>query len=309
MRDLNAIPLPELFVALTRFADVPALFAMAKREELGDAGCDVTSEALIPVELEGKASYVARRAGVVAGLAALHYVIEAFGPECRFDVSALDGDHVTPGAIVARIHGPMRQILAVERTSLNLLSQLSGIATKTAEYVRLAEASSPTHVPKICDTRKTTPGLRALEKYAVRCGGGWLHRCGLHDAMLIKDNHLAALANCDDFKSLAEHIGQVRAQHSLRFVELEVDSMEQFDRALAVAPGVLDMILLDNMSPELMRDAVQRRNQTAPGVKLEASGNVSTSTIGAIAASGVDRISVGALTHSAPALDFGLDMA
>lgn len=308
MRDLNTIPLPELFVELTRAGDVRELIAMARREDLGEPARDVTSDSIIPASATGVGAFTARRPGVVAGLVALHYVVEAFGPRCELELEALDGDHVGPGAVAARLRGPLREMLAIERTALNLLCRLSGIATLTAECVRLAEAASPSHAPRICDTRKTTPGLRALEKYAVRCGGGWLHRLGLHDAMLIKDNHLAALGDGDVFAKLAEPIRAARESIALRFVELEVDSLDQLERALRLAPGLIDIILLDNMTPEQMRDAVAFRDRAGSKIQLEASGGVSLKTIGAIAASGVDRISVGALTHSAPALDFGLDL-
>lgn len=308
MRDLNAIPLPELLIELTRGADLRTLLEIARREDLGDPPVDVTSEALIRVDATGSAVFAARRPGVVAGLGALHFVVEVFAPDCTLEIEALDGDHVSPGAEVATLSGPLRQVLATERTALNLLCRLSGVATMTAEYVRLVEASSPTHAPKICDTRKTTPGWRALEKYAVRCGGGWLHRCGLHDAMLIKDNHLAALRDGNVFERLALILREARAQRDLRFVELEVDSLDQFERALGALDGLIDLILLDNMSPDQMRDAVALRNRRKSRTRLEASGGVALKTVGAIAASGVDRISVGALTHSAPALDFGLDL-
>jgi nicotinate-nucleotide pyrophosphorylase (carboxylating) len=193
----------------------------------------------------------------------------------------------------------MRSILSGERTALNFLQRLSGIATLTRRFVAVV-ADLPC---KILDTRKTTPGWRLLEKYAVRCGGGNNHRMGLSDAILIKDNHLAAIGPQPD--AVAHAVKRARAKYANGFpVEVEVDDVKQFDVAIASGP---DIILLDNMALDQMREAVRRRNELAPGIVLEASGGVSLSTVRAIAETGVDRISVGALTHSAVALDIALD--
>ena len=206
---------------------------------------------------------------------------------------------MAPGAVLAVVSGRMRSILTGERTALNFLQRLSGVATATARYVQ-AVAGLPCQV---LDTRKTTPGWRLLEKYAVRCGGGHNHRMGLGDGVLIKDNHLAAVGG--GAAAVAEAVRRAREKYGSRFpLEIEVDDLTQFDAALAARP---DIVLLDNMKPDLMREAVRRRNATAPGVLLEASGGVTLATLRAIAESGVDRVSVGALTHSAPALDIALD--
>ncbi len=211
----------------------------------------------------------------------------------------VDGDCVVSGDEIASVAGPMRAILAMERTALNFLQRLSGVATLTARFV--AEVAGTGAV--ILDTRKTTPGWRALEKYAVRCGGGRNHRLGLYDAVLIKDNHLAWLAHQGD--PIVSAIASARAHAPPgTVVEVEVDSLDQLDRALECRP---DVILVDNFGPDSLAEAVRRRDALAPGVLLEASGGVTLQSVRALAETGVDRISVGALTHSAPALDVGLD--
>jgi nicotinate-nucleotide pyrophosphorylase (carboxylating) len=210
-----------------------------------------------------------------------------------------DGAVVAAGARLAIVSGRMRSILTGERTALNFLQRLSGVATLTRKYVSVV-ADLPC---KVLDTRKTTPGWRLLEKYAVRCGGGHNHRMGLGDGILIKDNHLAAIGPQPG--AVAEAVKRARQKYDKRFpLEIEVDNLAQLDIALATDP---DIVLLDNMPPDQMREAVWRRNATNPSVLLEASGGVNLSTIRAIGETGVDRISVGALTHSAVALDIALD--
>ena len=208
---------------------------------------------------------------------------------------------VGPGAEIATISGRMRDLLGFERIALNFLQRLSGIATLTSRFVESVEGTKAI----ILSTRKTTPGWRALEKYAVRCGGGRNHRLGLHDAVLIKDNHLAWRAFLGDGDPIRGAIAAAR-EHAPRadFIEVEVDSLEQFDRALECQP---DIILIDNLGPEPLAEAVRRRNERDPGILLEASGGITLETVAALAGTGVDRISIGALTHSAPALDIGLD--
>ena len=205
---------------------------------------------------------------------------------------------------LATLEGPFASILAHERTVLNFLTLLSGNATLAARFVDAVRGTRAA----ICDTRKTVPGLRTLQKYATRCGGATLHRIGLFDAVLLKDNHLGAFAA----GTLAERVRQAarsaRAAGPVAFVECEVDSLAQLDELLALEQGVLDMVLLDNMGPATLAEAVRRRDARAPHVQLEASGGVRLDTVRAIAESGVDRISVGAITHSAPALDLGLDL-
>jgi len=270
------------------------LIDFALTEDLGDEG-DVTSRATIPESLRGRAAFVARSEGVLAGIEAAERVCRRVDPKLEFGPIRTDGYRVGKGETFASVEGPVRSILMAERTALNFLQRLSGIATLTRQYVN-AVAGLPV---KILDTRKTTPGWRLLEKYAVRMGGGMNHRLGLYDMILIKDNHLAAMGN-----DIAAAVEQARAAYPKMPLEVEVDSLGQLDRALAARP---DIVLLDNLSIEQMREAVARRNAAAAGVQLEASGGVNLDTVRAIAETGVDRISVGALTHSAKALDIALD--
>jgi nicotinate-nucleotide pyrophosphorylase (carboxylating) len=276
-------PLPDLLV------DPVVRAALA--EDLGRAG-DITSQACIPEGASLSATFASRKAGVVSGLACVRLSLAALDPEAKVDLLAADGDAVQPGAKLARVDANARALLAAERTALNLLGRMSGIASLTRQYV---EAVAGTRA-RIVDTRKTTPGLRALEKYAVRCGGGVNHRFGLDDAILIKDNHVAACGSVGE----AVRRAKAHAGHLVK-VEVEVDTLAQFDEALAEAP---DVIMLDNFSLDDLRDAVRRN---AGRVVLEASGGVDLSTVRGIAETGVDVISVGALTHSAAVLDIGLD--
>ena len=274
------------------------LLDLALQEDLGDNG-DLTSQAVIPSDLPGRAALVVRSVGVVAGLPAARQTFAIVDPQLSFQEIAPDGSAVSSGAVLAVISGSMRSILAGERTALNFLQRLSGVATTTALYVK---AVANPHC-KVLDTRKTTPGWRLLEKYAVRCGGGHNHRMGLGDGVLIKDNHLAAIGG--GMKAVTEAVLLARQKYGAAFpLEIEVDDLTQFDAALTARP---DIVLLDNMNLEQLGEAVRRRNATAPDVQLEASGGVTLATIHGIAATGVDRVSVGALTHSAPALDIGLD--
>jgi len=274
-----------------------ALIEMAFAEDLGTGG-DLTAEATIPDNARGSAQIIARGGGVIAGLPVLTLAARRFGVN-RFQPALQDGQRVAPGGLVAEVFGPMRWMLGFERTALNFLQRLSGVATLTARFV--AEVAGTRAV--ILDTRKTTPGWRALEKYAVRCGGGVNHRFGLFDAVLIKDNHLAWLAATGDPIGTAVAAARAAAPPGT-VIEVEVDSLDQLDRALECAP---DIVLVDNLGPDGLAEAVRRRDARAPGLLLEASGGVDLASVGALARTGVDRISVGALTHSAPALDVGLD--
>jgi nicotinate-nucleotide pyrophosphorylase (carboxylating) len=273
-----------------------ALIALALAEDLGAAG-DVTSQATIPADAPGRAAVVARAAGVVAGQPVAEMVCAAVDPALAFAPLVADGTPVAPGTRLATVTGPMRSVLTAERTVLNFLQRLSGVATLTRRYVKAAGGRS-----QILDTRKTTPGWRLLEKYAVRAGGGYNHRVGLYDGILIKDNHFAALGGGP--AAVGATVAAARAHAPGLPVEVEVETWDQFEAALACRP---DIVLLDNMPPEQMRRCVARRDEIAAGVQLEASGGVNLQTIGSIAATGVDRISVGALTHSAAALDIALD--
>jgi nicotinate-nucleotide pyrophosphorylase (carboxylating) len=265
----------------------------ALEEDLGRAG-DLTAQACVPADARMAAVFSARSEGRIAGLDCARIALRLLDPHASFEVDVRDGEDAEPRLPLARIEGNARAVLAAERTALNLMQRLSGIATLTRAYVRAVEGTGA----RITDTRKTTPGLRALEKHAVRCGGGLSHRMGLDDAILIKDNHLAV---CGGVRPAMER-ARAQAGHLVK-IELEVDSLAQLEEALPLKP---DVILLDNFSLDELKRAVE---MTAGRVTLEASGGVNLDTVRAIAGTGVDVISVGALTHSAPALDIGLDAA
>ncbi len=266
---------------------------LALAEDLGRAG-DLTTDATIPAGTQMHAVIAARKTGVIAGLDAAEHALRLIDADVRFTLKKHDGAAIAPGDIIAELSGSARSILIAERTMLNFLGRLSGVASLTRQYV---DAVAHTKTRIVC-TRKTTPGHRALEKRAVRCGGGTSHRYGLDDAILIKDNHIAA---CNG--SVADAIERAKAYAGhLRMVEVEVDTLAQLEIALAHAPHA---ILLDNMSLDDLRAAVKL---TAGRVPLEASGGVTLSSVAAIAETGVDFISSGALTHSAPNLDLGLDV-
>lgn len=276
-------PLPDILIE--------PVVRMSLGEDLGRAG-DVTAAACIPEGARMRAAFVARKPGVLAGIDCVRLAVLAMDPKAWIDLNLHDGASFEAGAVLAEVEADARAFLSAERTALNLLGRLCGIASLTRAYV---EAVAGTRA-RIADTRKTTPGLRALEKHAVKCGGGVNHRFGLDDAILIKDNHIAVCGG------VAPAIRAARAAvgHLMK-VEVEVDGLDQLDQALAEAP---DVIMLDNFTPEMLREAVARATGR---VTLEASGGVNLDTVRTIAETGVDVISVGALTHSAPALDIGLD--
>ncbi len=279
--------------------DATALIEWAISEDLVQGGQDITSESTIPETARGAARFIVRSTGVIAGMPVLKKTVTRFGLKNEYQATVSDGDRVEAGAVLATVAGPMRALLKMERTALNFLQRLCGIATLTSHYVDAVAGTKAL----ILDTRKTTPGWRALEKYAVRCGGGHNHRMGLYDAVLIKDNHLAWLSGTSD--PIGSAIAAARREAPAgTVVEIEVDSLEQLDRALECSP---DIILVDNIGPKGMAEAVRRRDTKAPGILLEASGGIRLETVADLAKTGVDRISVGALTHSAPALDIGLD--
>lgn len=301
--DWNALTLPQLFDELAR-ADAVIAIERALAEDLGAAGIsgDVTSAVTIAPTARGRARVVSRSSGVVAGLRVAEIIAQRGGLTLTVHVD--DGSRVERGTRIASLEGPLVSLLAHERTMLNFLTLLSGNATLAAQFV---DAVHPSRAA-ICDTRKTIPGLRTLQKYASRCGGATLHRIGLYDAVLIKDNHLGSFEAAELAERVRAASMQARAQRTIAFVECEVDSLAQFDRLLTLEVGVLDMVLLDNMEPAMLSEAVRRRDARAPHLLLEASGGVRLDTVRRIAASGVDRISVGAITHSANALDIGLDI-
>lgn len=277
-------PLPDLLV------DPVVRAALA--EDLGRAG-DITAAACVPANQRLAARFAARKAGRIAGLDCARLAIAAMDPTARFEVKIADGQDAPAGAVIAEVEADARALLSAERVALNLLGRLCGVATLTAQYVEAVEGTDA----RITCTRKTTPGLRALEKYAVRCGGGINHRYGLDDAILIKDNHIAACGG------VAQALQRARAAagHLVK-IEIEVDTLAQLDEALLHDP---DVVLLDNFSLDDMRLAVIRAKRR---VVLEASGGVTLDSVCAIAETGVDVISSGALTHSAPVLDIGLDV-
>jgi len=260
-------------------------------EDLGRAG-DLTTDLIVPVEVPARAALVARESGAVAGLDLAKLAFELIDPEIAVEIAANDGSVVAPGAVIARISGPARGILTAERTALNFLGHLSGIASVTASIVAAVRGTKA----KIVCTRKTTPGLRAVEKYAVRAGGGANHRFGLDDALLIKDNHVAIAGG------VVPALRRARAGvgHLVK-IEVEVDTLDQLREALGEGA---DAVLLDNMSLEMLAEAVAIVDGRAI---TEASGRVTPKSAPSIAATGVDLISIGWLTHSAPVLDIGLD--
>ena len=264
---------------------------LALAEDLGRAG-DVTAKACIPEDARMRAVFAARKPGVLAGVDCVRLAVLAMDPKASVDLKLRDGEAFEAGTVLAEVEADARAFLSAERTALNLLGRLCGIATLTRAYVDAVEGTGA----RIADTRKTTPGLRALEKHAVLCGGGLNHRFGLDDAVLIKDNHVAVCGGVGE----AMRRAKAAAGHLMK-VEVEVDGLDQLDEALAERP---DVIMLDNFSLADLREAVSR---VAGAVTLEASGGVNLETVRAIAETGVDVISVGALTHSAASLDIGLD--
>ena len=275
------------------------LIDLAFMEDLKGA-CDLTSVALVPEDQSGVVQIVARQRGVVAGLPMIEQVFSKVDASVSIDLLCSDGEIVLPGRVLANVQGSVRSLLTGERTVLNFLTALGGVATLTRQFVDSAGGTRA----KILDTRKTWPGWRLLQKYAVRCGGGTNHRLGLYDGVLIKDNHLAAWRAQSPDGSVAAAIRECRRRWPGQSIEVEVDTLAQLNDALHERP---EIVLLDNMKPFQLREAVSIRDRFAPAVLLEASGGVNLRTIGEIAATGVDRISIGALTHSAIAMDIAFD--
>jgi nicotinate-nucleotide pyrophosphorylase (carboxylating) len=287
--------------------DCRQLVRLAIREDL-DRALDWTTVSLVPAGAAGSAQVTTREAGVVVGMRVAQCTIDEMNAGLTWQAAVADGERVEAGQILATIAGSARSILTAERILLNLIARLSGVATLASRYVAAVGGTKA----RIYDTRKTTPGWRRLEEYAVRCGGGHNHRTGLFDAILIKDNHLAfgdeshaftpaeAVQRCR--ATLVNQLGAARADETP--VEIEVDTLDQLRDVLSALP---DIVLLDNMSLDSLREAIAIRDSIAQAVELEASGGVSLETVAGIAQTGVDRISVGALTHSARSLNVGLD--
>lgn len=257
---------------------------------------DATTRALVPTDLQARADVVVKERAMIAGLPMLQAVYRAVDPSCRVEMRAEDGREVERGGVVATVHGPAAALLTGERVALNFLQRLAGTATMTAAFVRAVRGTKAI----IVDTRKTTPGLRALEKYAVRVGGGQNHRHNLADGVLIKDNHLAALALRGLGIADAVRLARASAPHTLK-VEVEVETLDQVRQAVGAGA---DILLLDNMPPAMLAEAV---HLAAGKAVTEASGGIRLETVRAVAESGVDLISIGALTHSAPSIDISLD--
>jgi len=273
---------------------LPGLEEIVGRALAEDIGTgDITTQLTVPPEVEARAVMVAKAEGIVAGLPIVAEVYRQLDPRVTVENAAEDGEPIAPGQTICRIHGPARSLLTGERVALNFVQRLSGIATKTDRFVQLATGTQA----RIVDTRKTTPGLRILEKYAVRIGGGYNHRFGLYDAILIKDNHIQASGGITQAVEAAQSL----ASHTMS-ITVECDTLDQVDEAVNAGA---DVILLDNMSLDELWQAIARIDGRAI---VEVSGGVNEETVAGIAQTGVDIISVGALTHSAVALDIGLDL-
>lgn len=274
---------------------VDEVVSRALGEDIGAEG-DVTTLATVPATLTGRADLVSRADGVVAGLPVAAWVFDRVGPgRVRMEFGSIDGATVTPGEVVATVRGPVRDLLTAERTALNLLGHLSGVATLTRRWVDAVAGTAA----QVRDTRKTLPGLRGLEKYAVRCGGGVNHRLSLSDAALVKDNHVAAAGG------VVEAFHRVREAYPDLPLEVEVDTVAQ---ARDVIDAGAELVLLDNMAPEALREVVAYVRGSGSIAKLEASGGLTLDRAVEVAETGVDYLAVGALTQSAPALDIGMDM-
>ena len=288
--------------------DLSQLVRLAIREDL-DRTMDITTMAIVPQGVRGSAGLISRNPGVAAGFDLIEAILQELDAPIDLQQQVGDGESIAAGQSLAVLSGDARDLLTCERTILNFICRLSGIASLTRKFVDAVAGTKA----RVYDTRKTTPGWRRLEKYAVRCGGGHNHRLGLYDGILIKDNHLASRAVIDgkllDPGQAIQLARTFLASGACRFehppmLEVEIDRLSQLESALGASPNI---VLLDNMSCDELSHCVGVRNKLAPEVELEASGGVNLKTIGAIAATGVDRISVGALTHSAPVHDIGLD--
>jgi nicotinate-nucleotide pyrophosphorylase (carboxylating) len=302
--DSRETELSALYEEFSQTGLIRKAIRLAKAEDLGDESVDITSDVIVPEASRVTADVVAREPGVAAGVARVGDILDAFAPATVFRELVRDGRAFERGAVLGTLLGSRRQILTAERTLLNFLGRLCGVATQARAYVNAVGEGVKA---KVYDTRKTTPGLRALEKYAVRCGGAESHRMGLHDAVLIKDNHLAGIAP-ERVADVVASAAEAARERQVEFVEIEADTLEQVEIFLGLETGLIDFILLDNMSPDQLREAVAMRDRMNPGIQLEASGGVTLESMREIALTGVDRISSGAMTHAARWLDIGLDV-
>jgi len=285
-----------------KIAEIQPIIQLAVEEDLGKA--DITSELLLANDTVSRWSIVTREEIVVCGMVVVKEILKRYDTRLKLKVCVKDGQSAYVGCKIGVIEGPLRSMLSAERVLLNFLQRMSGIATTTRKYVRAVQGTKA----KIYDTRKTTPGWRILEKYAVRCGGGYNHRLGLYDAVLIKDNHLAQLGR-NFYPKLRKLIERARKVKGAKFIAVEVDHVDDQLNFVLKIPGI-DIVLLDNMGQWQLKHAVEMRNamRGEDGKPLlEASGNITLSNVSAIANCGIDRIAVGAITHSAAAVDIGLD--
>ncbi|MFO0858783.1 MAG: carboxylating nicotinate-nucleotide diphosphorylase [Phycisphaerales bacterium] len=324
--DLNTLSLPALFNHFASTGLIQRIIELAADEDLGPAqdddartesrfkwqagSGDITTDASIDPSARATAHLIARKPGIIAGLATIPLLLETFTTDVKVETLSQDGTIVEKSTLLAKLEGPLDELLSLERTMLNLIGRLSGVATNTRRHVdTLANIKTKS---RLYDTRKTTPGLRVLEKYAVRCGGGFSHRIGLYDAVLLKDNHLAGIPITDLANWVSASAKRARAHSTkpedVKFIECEVDSLDQLQALFKVPKGDLDIVLLDNMNTSQLAQAVALRDKHAPHLELEASGGVTLETLPEIAKTNVDRISVGALTHSAVQLDVALDV-
>lgn len=297
--------LPEFASFLRSNGQIQRLLQIAYDEDLGPDAHDWTGELMFTPDQTSSAILALREPATIAGLAFVPDVIELFvndGESVDWQPAVQDGQRHGSGTPLGTLSGSSIALVRLERTLLNLVSRLSGIATRTRYFVDLVDGTDVS----ICDTRKTTPGLRAVEKYAVRCGGGVSHRMGLYDALLVKDNHLAGLDE-SAFKERVTIASSKARTQNLAFVQVEVDTLTQLKWILDLDQGVCDIVLLDNMLPEVLTQAVALRDAHNPSLQLEASGGINESTLPAIAQTGIDRISIGGLTHQAVSVDIGLD--
>jgi len=295
----------QMFPALEEFRE---LIQLAKREDLGPSSDDVTSRLLIPEDQVGVGTLLQKGVGIACGLPIVEHICRAYDERLRvelipgFHMEIIEGRfsdaRVTP---LLRVRGPMRSLLSAERVVLNFLQRMSGVATLTNRYAKRTDGTKS----KIYDTRKTIPGWRQLDKYAVRCGGGFNHRVGLYDGLLVKDNHLSAVPPKELSGFITGIVARSRSEDPRRLLEVEVDTLDQFREVLKVESGI-DVVLLDNMDCPRMQQAVEMRDRAGRTFEFEASGGVTLETVRSIALTGVERIAVGAITHSAPALDIGL---
>ncbi len=299
-RPPSTIPIERL--RIRALDSLQPLLTLALDEDIGPG--DLTSDVLIDTEATARGDLLAKAGGVVAGLLFVTAILQRVDGRLRYEPAVEDGARIPPGTILGRIEGPVRPLLTVERTLLNFTQALSGIATYTSQFVAAVAGTDAV----ILDTRKTTPGWRYLEKYAVRMGGGINHRTGLHDGVLIKDNHLAVRAPNHMGETIAGLVREARSRISQEIpIQVEVEQVDYLEEVLASRP---DVVLLDNMTVPMIQEAVVRRNRLFGdrGPALEASGGITLDNVAVVAETGVDRISIGALTHSAPILDISLEV-